>query len=104
MTLNQEQRSIIEGAVRDIPDFPKPGIVFKDITTILNNAEAYVDFDISWSRRLNLNLYYSKQGIEKSTYRINVPITGVFSLGEKWKISYNTGNDSEDQSFKRTSL
>ncbi len=41
MTLNQEQRSIIEGAVRDIPDFPKPGIVFKDITTILNNAEAY---------------------------------------------------------------
>ena len=41
MTLNQAQRSIIEGAVRDIPDFPKPGIVFKDITTILNNAEAY---------------------------------------------------------------
>ncbi len=41
MTLNQEQRAIIEGAVRDIPDFPKPGIVFKDITTILNNAEAF---------------------------------------------------------------
>ncbi|MEN8147476.1 MAG: adenine phosphoribosyltransferase [Campylobacterota bacterium] len=41
MTLNQEQRTIIEGAVRDIPDFPKPGIVFKDITTILNNAEAF---------------------------------------------------------------
>ena len=26
--------------VRDIPDFPKPGIVFKDITPLLGNAEA----------------------------------------------------------------
>jgi adenine phosphoribosyltransferase len=39
--LSQEQRATIEGAVRDIPDFPKPGIIFKDITTILNNAEAF---------------------------------------------------------------
>ena len=27
--------------IRDIPDFPKKGIVFKDITTLLKNAEAY---------------------------------------------------------------
>lgn len=27
----------IKAAVRDIPDFPKPGIVFKDITTILKD-------------------------------------------------------------------
>lgn len=26
-------------AIRDIPDFPKPGIVFKDITPIMMNAE-----------------------------------------------------------------
>ncbi|MBN1294396.1 MAG: adenine phosphoribosyltransferase [Candidatus Latescibacteria bacterium] len=26
--------------VRDIPDFPKPGILFKDITTLLKNAQA----------------------------------------------------------------
>ncbi|MCJ7764643.1 MAG: adenine phosphoribosyltransferase [Thiovulaceae bacterium] len=41
MQLSQEERAIIEGAVRDIPDFPKPGIIFKDITTILNNAKAF---------------------------------------------------------------
>lgn len=28
----------IKQAIRDIPDFPKPGIVFKDITPILGNA------------------------------------------------------------------
>ncbi|MBI4411513.1 MAG: adenine phosphoribosyltransferase [Deltaproteobacteria bacterium] len=27
--------------IRDVPDFPKPGIVFKDITPLLHNAEAF---------------------------------------------------------------
>ena len=30
----------IEDHIRDIPDFPKPGIIFKDITPLLANAEA----------------------------------------------------------------
>lgn len=27
--------------IRDIPDFPKPGIIFKDITTLLKNPKAF---------------------------------------------------------------
>jgi len=27
--------------IRDIPDFPKPGIIFKDITTLLSDTEAF---------------------------------------------------------------
>jgi adenine phosphoribosyltransferase len=27
--------------IRDIPDFPKPGIIFKDITPLLKNEEAF---------------------------------------------------------------
>ena len=33
--------------IRTIPDFPKKGIMFKDITTLLNNSEAFrelIDF------------------------------------------------------------
>ncbi len=30
----------IENYIRDIQDFPKPGIIFKDITPLLNNPEA----------------------------------------------------------------
>lgn len=41
MQLTDEQHNIITSSIRDIPDFPKPGIVFKDITTLLNNAKAY---------------------------------------------------------------
>jgi adenine phosphoribosyltransferase len=27
--------------IRDVPDFPKPGIIFKDITTLLQDGEAF---------------------------------------------------------------
>ncbi|HED63916.1 MAG TPA: adenine phosphoribosyltransferase, partial [Planctomycetes bacterium] len=30
---------MIERYIRDVPDFPKPGIVFKDITPLLRSAE-----------------------------------------------------------------
>lgn len=33
--------SIVEGLVRDIPDFPKAGITFKDITPVLADADAF---------------------------------------------------------------
>jgi len=41
MQLNSQEKQIIENSIRDIKDFPKEGIVFKDITTLLNNKEAY---------------------------------------------------------------
>jgi adenine phosphoribosyltransferase len=31
----------LKSLIRDVPDFPKPGIVFKDITTLLNHAEGF---------------------------------------------------------------
>ena len=30
----------LKGLVRDVPDFPKKGILFKDITTMLKNKIA----------------------------------------------------------------
>lgn len=31
----------LKALVRDIPDFPKPGIVFKDITPLLESPQAF---------------------------------------------------------------
>jgi adenine phosphoribosyltransferase len=31
----------LKSAIRSIPDYPKPGIVFRDITTLLGNARAF---------------------------------------------------------------
>jgi adenine phosphoribosyltransferase len=37
MSLTTEEKNIILSSIRDIPDFPKPGIIFKDITTLLSS-------------------------------------------------------------------
>jgi adenine phosphoribosyltransferase len=45
--------------IRDIPDFPKPGILFKDITPLLLDAEALnsaVTELADWARPLNVDL------------------------------------------------
>ena len=39
--LSEIDRQILNTAIREIPDFPRPGIVFRDITTLLSNAEAF---------------------------------------------------------------
>jgi adenine phosphoribosyltransferase len=33
--------ALITGLIRDVPDYPKPGILFKDITPLLANAAAF---------------------------------------------------------------
>jgi len=39
--LKEELAKKVKNSIRDIPDFPKKGIVFKDITTLLNNGEIF---------------------------------------------------------------
>ena len=31
----------LEKLIRDVPDFPKEGIIFKDITTLLKDAQGF---------------------------------------------------------------
>src|SRR5216110_604789 len=40
MTSTQLENDL-QSAIRSIPDYPKPGIVFRDITTLLGNARAF---------------------------------------------------------------
>ena len=37
----EESLTSLKAVIRDVPDFPKPGILFKDITTLLKNPQAY---------------------------------------------------------------
>lgn len=49
MTLEQK----IKNTIRDVPDFPKPGIVFKDITPILKDAKLCSTIADEFIMRLN---------------------------------------------------
>jgi adenine phosphoribosyltransferase len=39
--MTKVDRVLLESFIRDVPDFPKPGIVFKDVTPLLADAEAF---------------------------------------------------------------
>lgn len=43
MSSGEEKKvqELIKSRIRDIPDFPREGILFKDITTVLNHPEAF---------------------------------------------------------------
>ncbi len=41
LILSEEEKKYLLESIRDIVDFPKPGIVFKDITTLLNDKDAF---------------------------------------------------------------
>lgn len=53
--MSTEPLARLRSAIRDVPDFPKPGIVFKDITPILGDAELFalsIDAFVEATRRL----------------------------------------------------
>jgi adenine phosphoribosyltransferase len=39
--MNDPRLDLIRSKIRDVPDFPKPGIVFKDITPVLADPRAF---------------------------------------------------------------
>jgi adenine/guanine phosphoribosyltransferase-like PRPP-binding protein len=44
MTLNVDIRALI----RTVPDFPKPGVLFRDITTLLRDAAGFTPSSKNW--------------------------------------------------------
>ena len=41
IVLNENDKKILLDSIRSVNDFPKAGIIFKDITTLLNKKEAF---------------------------------------------------------------
>jgi adenine phosphoribosyltransferase len=80
----------LKAAIRNIPDFPKKGIVFRDITTLLQDPEAFkyaLDKmeSFAWERKVD-----SIVGIESRGFifggaladRLNVPFVPVRKAGK----------------------
>ena len=41
MTINQQALTLIRDSIRDIPNWPEPGVMFRDISTLLQNPGAF---------------------------------------------------------------
>ncbi len=95
ITLNQTEKKIIESSIRNIPDFPKPGIMFKDITTLLNDAEAFgVTMNHLYQRYKDQNLDFIA-GIDARGFIFGAALAQMLGIGfvpirKKDKLPYTT--------------
>ncbi len=95
MTLTDTQKNIITAAIRDIPDFPEPGIVFKDISTLLNDKEAFkVLMDHLCDRYKSYDLDFIA-GIDARGFIFGAALAQMLGLGfvpirKKGKLPYTT--------------
>ena len=95
MKLNTTERKIIEDSIRDIKDFPKPGIIFKDITTLLNDAQAYNTLmNHLYQRYKGYNLNYIA-GIDARGFIFGAALAQMLGIGfvpirKKGKLPYTT--------------
>lgn len=93
--LKDQDKKIITGAIREIPDFPKPGIVFKDITTILNDAQAFgLLMDHLKERYEDMNLDFIA-GIDARGFIFGAALARDLGIGfvpirKKGKLPYTT--------------
>lgn len=95
MTLSNTERRIIENSIRDVKDFPKQGIVFKDITTLLSDKEAFgVTMNHLYQRYKEYNLDYVA-GIDARGFIFGAALAQMLGIGfvpirKKGKLPYTT--------------
>ena len=81
--------------IRDIPDFPQPGIVFKDISPLLRDADAFkqaIDKLVAHYRALEFDYVV---GIESRGFIVGAPLAyhlgkGFLPIRKPGKLPYKT--------------
>lgn len=72
---------LASGLIRDIPDFPKPGILFKDITPVLSDPAAMKEVTArltEFARTLSPDLIV---GIESRGFLFGIPVALELGVG-----------------------
>jgi adenine phosphoribosyltransferase len=93
--LSQKDHTILTQSIREIPDFPQKGIIFKDITTLLSNKIAFNTLMNHLENRYkNYDLDYIA-GIDARGFIFGAVLADRLGLGfvpirKKGKLPYST--------------
>jgi adenine phosphoribosyltransferase len=67
--------------IRDVPDFPKPGILFKDITPLLANADALADATRAMAKPFRNERIDKVVGIESRGFILGAIVARELDVG-----------------------
>jgi adenine phosphoribosyltransferase len=107
--MNNNDIESIRGAIRDIPNFPKPGIVFKDITPLLCNGALFgrtIDIFAERYRGQKIDMVL---GIESRGFIIGAALAYKLGAGfcivrKPGKLPYHTHSASYDLEYGTDTL
>jgi adenine phosphoribosyltransferase len=85
----------LRGAVRDIPDFPKPGIVFKDITPVLADPALFAQVTEGLAAPFGGDGVTHVAAIESRGFILGAPVAHALGAGfipvrKRGKLPYRT--------------
>ena len=86
---------LLKSSIRDIPDFPKPGILFKDITTLLSRPDMFRLAIDGISEHYRGKGIQKVVGIESRGFIFGSPVAyqlnaGIIPIRKKGKLPYKT--------------
>ncbi|HEY6393989.1 MAG TPA: adenine phosphoribosyltransferase [Candidatus Binataceae bacterium] len=98
----------IKKLIRDIPDFPKPGIIFRDITPVIGNARGFASV-VDRLAEPYLGKVDIVMGIESRGFIVGAPVAyrlGVgFTIARKpGKLPFHTVDQSYDLEYGSAAL
>lgn len=99
----------ITSLIRDIPDFPEPGVIFKDITPVLADSVAMADLVEALAEPF-LDLQVTKvAGIEARGFTLAAPVAGRLGAGfiplrKPGKLPYQTVREDYDLEYGTDAL
>src|SRR5690606_28421028 len=100
----------IQSYIRDIPNFPKEGIIFKDITPLLNNPEARKEVLNRFIEKLPKDVKIDKVvGVESRGFFFGILLAqelgaGFVPVRKKGKLPFNTISASYDLEYGTDNL
>ena len=67
--------------IRDVQDFPIKGVLFRDVSPLLSNAEAFTNVAIDFSEKINLKNVDAFVGIESRGFIFAAQLAAKFKKG-----------------------
>lgn len=86
---------LLEKSIRNIPDFPKPGILFRDVTTLIQNKEAFKKAVDLLAKRYKAKGFDKVVGVEARGFIFGAAIAykigaGFVPVRKKGKLPFKT--------------
>lgn len=79
--MSQTLEAAIKSTIRDVPDFPKPGIIFKDITPVLEDGALFARITEAFRERYAALEIDAIVGIESRGFIFGAPLANALGVG-----------------------